>query len=133
MVYVRTENREPGYFAIEDPVWVRLQSNGSVVRCEEEDSPGGILCPHGSEIWQLEGNPSLGGGYPVAVRITTAEYEEWECLRNQSPDPDPEDTDPEIPEGTDPATILTRAELTIKVTELDEALQLLLSGVTEDE
>lgn len=46
--------------------------------------------------------------------------------------PDPEDTDPVIPENVDPEKVMTRAELTVKVNELDEALELLLSGVTED-
>ena len=135
MIHVRMKTEQPAYYAISLPVWVRLQGNGTVVRCGEGDRPGGILSPDGSEIWQLAGRESLGEGYPIAEEVTQAEYEQWlaEQEAGSAPEvPDPEDTEPEIPEGVDPVTVLTRAELTVKVTELDEALQLLLSGVTED-
>lgn len=44
---------------------------------------------------------------------------------------DPEDINPEIPEGSEESVILTRAELTEKINELDEAIEMILSGVTE--
>lgn len=130
MLYLRLNDREPGYFCLEEPVWLLLQRNGRIVRCREEERPGGVLSPDGEEIWHLAGRPSLGEGFPEAEEITAAEYYEWLDFMVQAPDP--EDTEPVIPEGTDPATVLTRAELTQKVSELDEALHMLLSGVTED-
>ncbi len=119
-------------YAIKEPIFVRRQQNGVIVCCEAGKKAQGIVSPDGSEIWQLLGRESLGEDYPVAQEITMAEYDELLALQNQPQEPDPEDTDPEIPEGVNPATVLTRAELTEKVYELDEALQLLLSGVTED-
>ncbi len=134
MIYLKIlEGDDISLYAIEDPIYVLRQTNGQIVRCEGGKKVQGILSPDGSEIWQLPGRESLGEDYPVAQEITMAEYDELLALQNQPEEPDPEDTDPEIPEGVDPATVLTRAELTEKVNELDEALILLLSGVTEDE
>lgn len=134
MLYVKLkgENGEQ-CIAYPTPIYVRRQSNGVIVSCLPGKKAQGIVSPDGAEIWQLAGRDSLGDGYAVVWEITMAEYEEWYALQTQPELPDPEDTDPVIPEGTDPTTVLTRAELTVKVSELDEALNLLLSGVTEDE
>lgn len=133
MLYLQLEGTESQLlYAIEEPIFVRRQQNGVIICCEAGKKVQGIVSPDGSEIWQLAGRISLGEGFPVAQEITMAEYDEWYAHQNMGEDADPEDTAPVIPEGTDPATVLTRAELTVKVTELDEALQLLLSGVTED-
>lgn len=132
MLYVKfVRDSEEVYFAIATPVYVRRQKNGKVVRCDSPTLAQGVVSPDGSEIWHIADRPPMGEEYSTVERITAAEYEEWNLLREQAPDP--EDTDPVIPEGVDPGTVLTRAELTVKVTELDEALQLLLSGVTEDD
>ena len=61
----------------------------------------------------------------IDVENTPYTYSEYEEIV------DPEDTTPEVPEGIDETTIMTRAELTEKVNELDEAMRLILSGVTE--
>ncbi len=119
------------HYAIEAPIYVRRQSNAVVVRVDSAALAQGVVSPDGGQIWQLVGRASLGEGYPTVQIITCAEYEQW--LYQSENAPDPEDTDPAIPEGVDPATILTRAELTERVSELDEALHMLLSGVTEDE
>ena len=121
--------------ALEKPVFLRRERNGVLLRCDREAPAQGILSPDEREIWQLEGRPSLGDGYPTIRIITLAEYEEWLSLGNEEeyiPEPDPEDLEPEIPEGMEPDKVLTRGELTQKVEELDEALQMILSGVTED-
>lgn len=123
------------FYALDEPIFVRRQRNGIIVRVDSPALAWGVVSPNGFEIWQLAGRASLGEGYPIAEEVTRAEYEQWlaEQEAGSAPEiPDPEDTEPEIPEGTDPATILTRAELTEKVSELDEALHMLLSGVTED-
>jgi hypothetical protein len=78
----------------------------------------------GKQILQIE----TGNVYDEAIdventRYTYSEYEE--------PTDDPEDTNPETQDGVEETNIMTRAELTAKVTELDEAMELLLSGVTE--
>lgn len=119
--------------AIEEPRYVVRLSNGTLALCDSYNLAMGVLSPDGMELWQLLGRGSLGGGFPVAQQVTMAEYDEWEALRNAPSEPDPEDTDPVIPEDVEPETVLTRAELTEKVNNLEEALDLLLSGVTEDE
>ncbi len=134
MIYLKIEEESRTmFYAIESPCYVLRQRNGIIVRCEAGKKAQGIVSPDGNEIWQLPGREPLGEGYPVVQEITMAEYDELLALETQPELPDPEDTDPVIPEDTDPDTVLTRAELTEKVIELDEALQMLLSGVTEDE
>lgn len=133
MLYVRMVGKDPDeLYAIENPSYVLRQRNGIIVRHPEGNRVQGLVSPDGSEIWQLSDRVSLGESYPVVERITMAEYDEWYAQQNQPEDTDPEDTEPVIPEGTEESSILTRAELTEKVIEMDEALSLLLSGVTED-
>ena len=117
--------------AIEEPVYVRRQRNGTLVRCNSPALAQGVVSPDGVELWHLADKPPLGESYLTVTPITMTEYLQW--LAQGMEEPDPEDTEPVIPEGVDPVTVLTRAELTEKVSELDEALHMLLSGVTEDE
>lgn len=108
-----------GLEAIDSPVYVMLQKNNVVVRCLEPMAQG-IVSLDGSEIYQLDGKTSLGDGYSLAVPITLAEYDE--LAANYEDDTDTEDTDPEIPEGTEEGDVLTRAELTAEVAALKEQL-----------
>ena len=108
-----------GLEAIDSPVYVMLQKNNVVVRCLEPMAQG-IVSLDGSEIYQLDGKTSLGDGYSLAVPITIAEYDE--LAANYERDEDPEDTDPEVPDGTVEGDVLTRAQLTAKVAELEEQL-----------
>lgn len=65
---------------IDGEIWVRRQSNGTVVRCQRPRAQG---VSDGAEIW------SLGSleGYPEAKLIPLAEFEESLA---------PPDTDPEL-------------------------------------
>lgn len=108
-----------GLEAIDSPVYVMLQKNQVIVRCLEPMAQG-IVSLDGSEIYQLDGKSSLGDGYSLAVPITLAEYDE--LAANHEDDTDPEDKDPEVPEGTDEGDVLTRAQLTAKVAALEEEL-----------
>lgn len=108
-----------GLEAIDSPVYVMLQKNNVVVRCLEPMAQG-IVSLDGSEIYQLDGKTSLGDGYSLAVPITLAEYDE--LAANYERDEDPEDTNPEVPDGTVEGDVLTRAQLTAKVAELEEQL-----------
>lgn len=71
--------------------------------------------------------------YTEAIDVENAPYtySEYEEPIESDDVVDTEDIDPEVPDGTEETAIMTRAELTAKVTELDEAMELLLSGVTE--
>ena len=151
MLYVRNEEKGICY-RLDPPVFVRRQSNDVVVRVGSLTLAQGVLSPDHREIWQLSGRPSLGDGFEEVSVITAAEYDAWVAEKEEpeieepeietpeieepeieTPEiEDPEDTNPTVPEGTDPATILTRAELTEKVMELDEALQMILSEEVEE-
>lgn len=114
---------------LEPPVYVYVQpGNGRILRCRETIAQG-ILSADGSCYYQLQGREEITGAAALAAVITVAEYEE--LLATMGTEEDPEDTNPEVPEGTEETDIMTRAELTEKVNELDEAMELLLSGVTE--
>lgn len=139
MVYLKKISDPRGYFQVITPLYVRKQKNGLIVLCDSLSLAQGILSPEGDVIWQLADRASLGGEYEEVQIITEAEYCYFKELREQEEagdpldPPDPEDTEPQIPENVAPETILTRAELTEKVNDLEEAVDLLLSGVTEDE
>ena len=122
MFYYRYEDTEKGILCgvIREPVYVRKQSNGILIRCDSATLAQGVVSPDGSEIYRIRGRGDIGSNYRLIDPITPGEYEEY--LRSREPEPDPEDTDPVIPEETEPETILTRAELTERVNRLEEEL-----------
>lgn len=71
-----------------------------------------------------------GNVYAEAIDVENAPYtySEYEEVIDST---DTEDITPEIPEGAEESSIMTRAQLTDKVNELDEAIEMILSGVTE--
>ena len=77
----------------------------------------------GKQLLQIE----TGIIYDEAIDVEGAPYTYTEYEEPENPDPinpddiDPEDSDPEIPEGED-HVVMTRAELTAKVSELEEQL-----------
>ena len=108
------------------PRFVRWQQrNGILVLCNETVAQG-VLAADGSVAYQLEGREALPGDRLTATAITETDYDNM--IRDV---PDPEDATPEIPKETTEDAVLTRAQLTAKVSELEEALELILSGVTE--
>lgn len=131
MIYIKildTDGQAVSVEALDPPVYVYIQPrNGALLRCVQPLAQG-VVSSDGSVIYQLEGKTPLAQAVATAVVITTAEYYELEATLGQT---DIEDTEPEIPEDVEETTIMTRAELTEKVNELDEAIDLLLSGVTE--
>ena len=134
MFYYRYEDTEKGILCgvILEPVYVRKQSNGILIRCDSPTLAQGVVSPDGSEIYRIWGRGDLGGDYGLIDPITQGEYEEYLTSLEPVLEPDPEDREPVVPEEMEPESILTRAELTEKVHDLEEAMDLLLSGVTED-
>lgn len=116
--------------AHEAPVYVCKQKNGIIKRCSEQSAQG-ILSLDGSTIYQLVGKESLNldNEYTADFTYMTV-YEE---IIAGVEDADKEDTEPEVPAGSSADDILTRAELTAKVKELEEELQAakILLGVSE--
>lgn len=133
-IYIKIMDDTGEIVAVEeliDPVYVYKQpSNGEIVRCIDTLAQG-VLDAEGANIYQLYGKEPVDRAVATAMVITTAEYDELLLSLGTSEDEDEEDTDPEVPEGTAATQIMTRAELTEKVNELGEAMELLLSGVTE--
>lgn len=133
-IYIKIMDNTGSVVAVEEltpPVYVYKQpSNGEIVRCIDTMAQG-VLDAEGANIYQLYGKEPVDRAVATAMVITTAEYDELLLSLGNSEDEDEEDTDPEVPEGTEITQIMTRAELTEKVNELDEAMELLLSGVTE--
>ena len=131
MLYIKIFNESGEAASVEalsNPVYVYVQPrNGRVLRCEKRLAQG-VLDVTESKIYQLQDKAAVPGAVATAAVITTAEYQELEDTLGQT---DPEDEIPEVPEGAEGETIMTRAELTAKVLELDEALEMLLTGVTE--
>ena len=109
--------------AHEDPVYIcRQQKNDILVRCPDVHAQG-ILSLDGETVYQLHGKTSFGDpsayeAYPIYVE----EYDE--IMRSLPPEEDPEDEDPEIPDDPE-AEILTRAELTALVRELQAQNEML--------
>lgn len=121
MVYIKilsSDNTIASVEAIEDPGYVRIQTkNQMLVRCSEPQAQG-ILSADGSNVYQLQGREALDGEHKTAVIIPMVEYEEL-----SSEYIDPEDTTPVIPEETPESEVLTRAQLTEKVSSLEEQLR----------
>lgn len=131
MIYIKildTDGNVASIEALENPVYVYTQPrNGVVVSCSSVRAQG-IVSADGSVIYQLQGKEPIDRAVATAVIITTAEYYELEATLGT--EEDPEDIAPKIEEGSEKQP-MTRAELTAEVTEIREALDLILSGVTE--
>lgn len=108
---------------LDPPVWVRWQlSNGLLVRCEQEEAQG-VVSEDGERIYLIGGQQPHGIPEAYAEEITEAEYD---AIHGE----DPEDEDPDIPEGDDTPP-MTRAELTAKVAELEEQNAMLTECLLE--
>ncbi len=124
MLYFRYEDEEKGLIrdCIPDPVYVRKQSNGVIVRCDSPTLAHGVVSADGSKIYRFWGKQDLGEAYTLIDPITQGEYEEYLAALEPVLEPDPEDEEPVVPEEMEPEDILTRAELTERVNRLEEEL-----------
>ena len=120
MLYIKVlqDDKIVAVEAHSNPIYVRKQANGVNVRCNEVHAQG-LLSVDGSVIYQLPDTEIISDANLVAEIITTTEYLN---LVDSLEVPDVEDTDPVIPEDSEGEVILTRAELTQKVSELEEQL-----------
>ena len=120
MLYIKVlqDDKIVAVEAHSNPIYVRKQSNGVNVRCNEVHAQG-LLSVDGSVIYQLLDKEIISDTNLVAEIITTTEYLN---LVDSLEVPDVEDTDPVIPEDSEGEVILTRAELTQRVSELEEQL-----------
>lgn len=124
MLYVKilSGGEVVGAEALDTPAYVKYQTrNHVVVRCSELDAQG-ILSKDGDEIYQLQDKAALPGEYKTAVPISMMEYDELGYE-------DSEDTDPVVPDEETP--VMTRAELTAKVQELEETNAMLMECLLE--
>lgn len=108
------EDNLTGAERLDPPVFVHWQiSNGMMVRCEQEEAQA-VISEDGSVYYLINGCLPHGEKEPYAEFITEEEY-------RAIIDYDPEDDDPDVPDDQDEDEIMTRAELTAKVNELQEA------------
>ena len=124
MIYLKVLDADGNFVsaeAIETPIYVKYQSrNKLLLQCPALHAQG-IVSANGSETYQLDGRDAIPGMVHTAVFITQADYE---LLK----DTDPEDNNPTPPD--DPGTeVLTRAQLTAKVAELEETNTMLMECV----
>lgn len=114
--------------AHDSPVYVCRQKNGIIKRCSEQKAQG-ILSLDGSAIYQLDGKDSLDlDDVCTAYQIYMTVYEE---IIAGTSGKDTEDTDPEVPADTTEEEILTRAELTARVKDLEENNAMLMECLLE--
>lgn len=120
MIYIKVL-KDDTVVAVEahpSPVYVYKQANGVLVRCTERKAQG-ILSIDGGTVYQLYEKEALANATMTAMVITTTEYL---SLVDTLDKEDTEDTDPVVPEDTTEEEVLTRAELTTKVTALETEL-----------
>lgn len=120
MIYIKVL-KDDTVVAVEahpSPVYVYKQANGVLVRCTERKAQG-ILSIDGGTVYQLYEKDALANATMTAMVITTTEYL---SLVDTLDKEDTEDTDPVVPEDTTEEEVLTRAELTAKVTALETEL-----------
>jgi len=110
-------------------VWIKYQQeNGMIVRCDEEEAHGILSCDDQGFFFK-EGIMPRGQKETYYVEITKAEYDELKG--GLLAENDPEDTEPEVTEETPEEEILTRAELTEKVTQLEQQNEFLTECLLE--
>ena len=120
MIYIKVL-KDDTVVAVEahpSPVYVYKQANGVLVRCTERKAQG-ILSIDGGTVYQLYEKEALENATMTAMVITTTEYL---SLVDTLGKEDTEDTDPVVPEDTTEEEVLTRAQLTAKVTALETEL-----------
>lgn len=120
MIYIKVL-KDDTVVAVEahpSPVYVYKQANGVLVRCTERKAQG-ILSIDGGAVYQLHEKEALENATMTAMVITTTEYL---SLVDTLDKEDTEDTDPVVPEDTTEEEVLTRAQLTAKVTALETEL-----------
>lgn len=66
---------------MQDPVWVKLNARGRIVRCEAKEAAG-VVSADAETIYQIVGGKPLGGDYEAigVADITETEYEELRIL-----------------------------------------------------
>lgn len=131
--------------AIETPVYVRVQEkNGLIVRCPERNALG-ILSADSSVAYQLEGRVAIPDAELTAALISQLEYDALATTLEETATETPEDAG--TGETQEQEVVMTPAKmylrikdleaenkaLTAQVTELGEAMDLLLSGATGEE
>lgn len=120
MIYIKVL-KDDTVVAVEahpSPVYVYKQANGVLVRCTERKAQG-ILSIDSGTVYQLYEKEALENATMTAMVITTTEYL---SLVDTLDKEDTEDTDPVVPEDTTEEEVLTRAQLTAKVTALETEL-----------
>lgn len=131
--------------ALSAPAFVLWDEKHSrMLVCREKDAIG-VMSSDGNTAYQLEGRDTLPGAELTAALISQLEYDALASTLEETATETPEDTD--TGETQEQEVIMTPAKmylrikdleaenktLTAQVTELGEAMDLLLSGATGEE
>ena len=133
MVYYKITypNHHTKFYASASPLFVKHQIvHSMLVACKQKDAQGIISPDDSNTVCILDGKELCGFSAetsPIAYLISQGEYEEHLANQEQI---DVEDETPEIPEEAPEEPILTRAELTRKVAELEELIRTLRAEET---
>lgn len=117
-------------YAVSSPVYIHVQKeNGILVRCDYNDASG-IVSPDGEHVYTLFGK-TIGAGFDSPEKAAIISYVEYEAYIMEQDQIDTEDESPQIHEDVPEETILTRAELTRRITELEEQNEFLQNCILE--
>ena len=121
---------EPSCVYATNPIFIRVQNtNGIVVRCEQKDACG-IVGQNGNDIYTLFGK-TLGNGFDSENKAVVISYSEYEEILNAQNRVDIEDESPQIPEDVPEETVMTRVELTRRITDLEAQNEFLQDCILE--
>lgn len=104
--------------AIEDPIYVKAQANGVIVRCSSVSAQG-VVSKDGSKTYQLKGRPDLPGDHLTAEEISQADYDQLII----DLDPDEGDDDPPEPDPDNPdSDVMTPEVMRLKILEQEQQI-----------
>lgn len=134
MIYVKVFDHTGAFLRVEEcmyPMYVMVQpEHNSLIGCARREADG-IVTNSENGIYCIEGR-SLGNfadeNTKTAVFASLSDYDEYVMQQEQT---DPEDDSPVIPEDVPEETILTRAELTRRITELEAQNEFLQDCILE--
>ena len=124
MTYIKIKNADAEHdrcIAILNPMFVKYQDrNGILMKCSKDDAQGIISPEDNNTVYYLQGRDATGFNADNLITASISNLSEYEACISQQTDKDIEDEFPQIPDDAPEESILTRAELTRRVEELEE-------------
>lgn len=135
MTYIKIKSADAEQdrcIAILTPMFVKYQDrNGILVKCSKDDAQGIISPEDNNTVYYLQGRDATGFNVDNLITASLSNLSEYEAYISQQTDKDIEDEFPQISDDTPEETVLTRAELTRRITELEEQNEFLQNCILE--